>query len=114
MQPPPKGDTPFSIDAPANGSVLGPTFSVNGSHPPNMTNIKATVGTTTVNAVQQANDTWEAIFTNMPSGIYAVSASSSGGNATPGGITITVVADPCPPPPPPCPCEWPWEEWPSE
>ena len=102
-------DPPFLIEAPLNGSTLGPTFSVNGSGPPNMTNIEVTVGTTTVNAVQQASGCWEAIFT-MPSGTYAVSATSSAGNATPGGISITVDATPCPPPlPPPCPCEWPSE-----
>ena len=95
MQPPPKGDTPFSIDAPTNGSVLGPTFSVNGGGPANMTNINASVGGTSHPAMQQPNNCWEAIFTGMASGTgVAVSASSSSGNATPGGIMVTIDADP--------------------
>ena len=108
MQPPPKGDPVFSIDAPANGSVLGPTFSVNGGGPPNMTNISASVGGTSQPTMQQLNNCWEAIFSNMASGTYAVSASSSAGNATPGGISVTVDASPGiligpPTPPPPGP-----------
>src|SRR5437868_15186562 len=90
MQPPPKGDTPFSIDAPANGSILGPTFSVNGGGPANMTNINASVGGTSRLAMQQPSNCWEAIFSNMATGTYAVSASSSAGSATPGGISVTV------------------------
>ena len=94
MQPPPKGDTPFSIDAPTNGSVLGPTFSVNGGGPANMTNINASVGGTTRLAMQQMNNCWEAIFSNMTPGTYAVSASSSAGSATPGAISVTVDGSP--------------------
>ncbi len=95
MQPPPKGDPPFLIEAPTNGSILGPTFSVNGSGPPNMTNINATVGNSSQPAMQQPNNCWEAIFTGMASGTgVAVSASSSAGGATPGGITVTIDADP--------------------
>ena len=94
MQPPPKGDPPFLIDAPTNGSVLGPTFSVNGSGPANMTNINATVGNSSQPTMQQPSGCWEAIFSNMATGTYAVSASSSAGNATPGGISVTVDASP--------------------
>ena len=95
MQPPPTGDPDFLIDAPTNGSILGPTFSVNGSGPQNMTNINVSVGNASRGATQQSNNCWEAIFSNMTSSQnVALLATSSSGNATPGGITVSIDADP--------------------
>lgn len=120
----PIGDPDFTIDVPTNGSVLGPNFSVSGPGPQNMTNLVASVGTTTQTGTQQPNSTsWEAVFSNMASGTYAVSATSSAGTAPvpPTTITVTVNTDPgvtigWPTPPAPMaaapdPQGNPWDGW---
>src|SRR5262245_13904854 len=95
------GDPNFTIDAPTNGTVLGPTFSVNGWGPQNMTNISASlngsVGNTTQPATQEPNGfCWEAIFTGMASGSYTVTASSSAGTIPVAPVTINVNIDSSP------------------
>lgn len=55
-----------------------------------MTNIVASVGSTSQPATQQPNTCREAIFSGTTEGSHAVFASSSAASATPGAITVTV------------------------
>jgi hypothetical protein len=98
MQPPPKGDPEFSILGPGNNEILGPNFSIYGWGPQSLTNVVAWLSSTQRTADLQPHPdrnatNWEAIFTGVASGSYAVKATSNVGTAPAPPTTVPVTVD---------------------